>query len=86
MQNSERREPGDLPKTGATHAAGGAVQEIRMATSTIAMRETRAAAWKVALPVFLAGVFLVYVVGMAQTAPIHNAAHDTRHSLSFPCH
>ena len=52
-----------------------------MATSTIAVRETRAAAWKVALPVFLAGVFLVYVVGMA-----HNAAHDTRHSLSFPCH
>lgn len=57
-----------------------------MTTSTIAVRETRASAWKVALPVLLAGMFLVYVVGMAQTAPIHNAAHDTRHSLSFPCH
>jgi cobalt transporter subunit CbtB len=32
------------------------------------------------------GAFLVIGVGFAQADAIHNAAHDTRHSLSFPCH
>lgn len=34
----------------------------------------------------LFGVFLVYGVGFAQPNVLHNAAHDTRHSLVFPCH
>jgi cobalt transporter subunit CbtB len=32
------------------------------------------------------GVFVLYGVGLAQDARMHNAAHDTRHSLGFPCH
>lgn len=32
------------------------------------------------------GVFMVFGVGFAQSAELHNAAHDTRHSYSFPCH
>jgi cobalt transporter subunit CbtB len=34
----------------------------------------------------LLGVFLVFGTGMAQIPAAHNAAHDTRHSLAFPCH
>ena len=34
----------------------------------------------------LIGVFLIYGVGFAQPNMLHNAAHDTRHSLVFPCH
>jgi cobalt transporter subunit CbtB len=34
----------------------------------------------------LLGVFLVWSVGLSPIAALHNAAHDTRHSLAFPCH
>lgn len=34
----------------------------------------------------LLGVALVFLSGFAQPQLLHNAAHDTRHSLSFPCH
>ncbi len=36
--------------------------------------------------VFLFGAGLVFMVGFAHSSAIHNAAHDTRHSLAFPCH
>jgi len=39
-----------------------------------------------ALAAALLGVFLVWGVGFAPIAALHNAAHDTRHSLAFPCH
>ena len=32
------------------------------------------------------GFAVLYVVGFAGSAGIHEAAHDTRHSLNFPCH
>ena len=34
----------------------------------------------------LLGAFLILGVGFADSSTIHNAAHDTRHSISFPCH
>jgi cobalt transporter subunit CbtB len=40
----------------------------------------------VALVAFAFGVALVFTTGFAHSAMLHNAAHDTRHSLSFPCH
>lgn len=39
-----------------------------------------------ALAVFLAGAGLVYVTGFAGPAFLHNAAHDSRHAMAFPCH
>ncbi len=44
---------------------------------------TRMIAGLIAL--FLGG-FLVFGVGLANSATLHNAAHDTRHSYGFPCH
>jgi cobalt transporter subunit CbtB len=32
------------------------------------------------------GAFVVYGVGFAGPATIHNAAHDVRHAFAFPCH
>ena len=32
------------------------------------------------------GLVLLYAAGFAETAALHNAAHDGRHSASFPCH
>lgn len=34
----------------------------------------------------LMSAFLILGVGFADSSTIHNAAHDTRHSVSFPCH
>jgi cobalt transporter subunit CbtB len=32
------------------------------------------------------GSFLVVGTGLAQSETLHNAAHDTRHAIGFPCH
>ncbi len=37
------------------------------------------------LAMFL-GSFLVFGVGLAHDGRMHNAAHDTRHAIGFPCH
>lgn len=34
----------------------------------------------------LLGLFVVGVSGFAHIDAVHNAAHDVRHSLAFPCH
>ena len=45
----------------------------------------RAALWHAAIAIAL-GFAVLYVVGFAGSATIHDAAHDARHSLNFPCH
>jgi len=32
------------------------------------------------------GALLVLGVGFLHAAPVHDAAHDTRHAIGFPCH
>lgn len=34
----------------------------------------------------LLGAFLVWGVGFSHSDVLHNAAHDARHSIGFPCH
>ena len=34
----------------------------------------------------LLGVCVVFVVGFSHLDVVHNAAHDYRHSMAFPCH
>ena len=41
------------------------------------------------LPAFCAillGIFLIMGVGFSHSDTVHDAAHDSRHSLAFPCH
>ena len=34
----------------------------------------------------LLGVVMLFGVGFAPVGVVHNAAHDTRHAVAFPCH
>jgi cobalt transporter subunit CbtB len=34
----------------------------------------------------LLGMFIVGGVGLSHIMAVHNAAHDYRHSMGFPCH
>jgi cobalt transporter subunit CbtB len=39
-----------------------------------------------ALMAGLLGMLVIWGVGFSPIAALHNAAHDTRHSMAFPCH
>lgn len=56
----------------------------RTATPQIAA-SLRGRAAAAAIAAFL-GALLIWAVGFSPMAAAHNAAHDTRHSLAFPCH
>jgi cobalt transporter subunit CbtB len=36
--------------------------------------------------VALLGLFVLGVLGFSHIEVVHNAAHDYRHSMGFPCH
>ena len=60
-----------------TQTAGA---KVSAATSLTASR---------AVPIFMAallGIFLIGGVGFSHIEAVHNAAHDYRHSMGFPCH
>ncbi len=52
-------------------------------TANIATTRTGFGAYVLALTV---GVALLTVSGMAQATVLHDAAHDQRHAMAFPCH
>lgn len=39
-----------------------------------------------AVVAFCVGAMFVFLTGFASPTVLHNAAHDTRHALAFPCH
>ncbi len=93
------REPGDLPASMqlkwppvgwlrrlnvTTHSTNPATTPANTTTQVIGGE--RAEVRNAALAALAFGVALVFTVGFASPATIHNAAHDTRHALSFPCH
>ncbi len=61
---------------------------MSISTSSIAAGRIgpKLAALAPALVVAALGIAIVYVVGFASPHAIHEAAHDVRHSLNFPCH
>ncbi|HTT36161.1 MAG TPA: CbtB domain-containing protein [Burkholderiales bacterium] len=62
------------------------MSDIAQANGVAAHRSGRfAAIWPVCIAAAL-GVVLVSLAGFAGSQSIHNAAHDARHSLNFPCH
>lgn len=46
------------------------------------------ASQRISTAVFAAafGVFLVYFTAFSHSEMLHNAAHDTRHAITAPCH
>jgi cobalt transporter subunit CbtB len=55
-------------------------------TAPVVRKIERSEALRAAGICLLLGLGLVFLTGFAYPEVIHNAAHDTRHSLSFPCH
>lgn len=47
---------------------------------------TAAAPLASVLFVALLGATLLFATGLAQSATLHDAAHDVRHATGFPCH
>ena len=47
---------------------------------------SKAEALKAAAIALFLGLGLVYATGFAYPESVHDAAHDSRHALSFPCH
>lgn len=47
---------------------------------------SRAEVLRAALAAAGLGALLLWGVGFAGSDVLHNAAHDTRHSIGFPCH
>ncbi len=41
---------------------------------------------KAAIIAFFLGSVLIYGIGFTDMDSVHDAAHDSRHALSFPCH
>ena len=35
---------------------------------------------------FITGLALLFASGLAQATAFHDAAHDQRHAMAFPCH
>jgi cobalt transporter subunit CbtB len=40
----------------------------------------------IAAATLMFGLGLVFLTGFAHSQTVHNAAHDTRHAMAFPCH
>ena len=32
------------------------------------------------------GMSMLYIAGFMESSTVHNAAHDMRHTIGFPCH
>ena len=58
------------------------VKTINAANTDVAINEILKA--RILAVVF--GIAILFVVGFSHSTIAHNAAHDTRHALAFPCH
>ena len=61
----------------------------RSATTSLSASHAQASANARIVPALFAigfGLFLFIGTGFAAPSLIHNATHDTRHSLGLPCH
>lgn len=59
------------------------------ATNLLAQIQTGVIPWATVYAIMaavLTGVFIISAVGFAGPEVLHNAAHDIRHGLAFPCH
>ena len=62
--------------------AGMRMQSAASTAASVSLSERLAAAAMAAL----LGLGIIWGVGFSHVPAWHNAAHDTRHSMAFPCH
>ena len=53
---------------------------------SVAIPDERREALRYGIAAILLGIVFIGVTGFAPIQAIHDAAHNTRHSVSFPCH
>ena len=56
------------------------------AVKTKSLSNSKIEILKAATVAFLLGAALIYGIGFTEIEGVHDAAHDSRHALSFPCH
>jgi cobalt transporter subunit CbtB len=56
--------------------------------TTIAVRNLTSVSSRIKLGVvcLFFGATIIFTVGLSDISAAHNAAHNTRHSIGFPCH
>jgi cobalt transporter subunit CbtB len=94
QQHFVRREPGDLPFNRAispactTYLVQLPFTEVDMAANVVSTGKILSLSDRLILgfSALLLGGFLVFGVGLANSATIHDTAHDVRHANGFPCH
>ncbi|GKX34768.1 MAG: cobalt transporter [Rhizobiaceae bacterium MnEN-MB40S] len=64
------------------------VTEVAMANRTIKTHTIGAAGQCVTIAVtaLIVGAFFIFGAGFANSAVLHDTAHDARHAYGFPCH
>ncbi len=69
----------------ATNPSGVTGKDYKMTTAT---KTATLANTNILTITFVAllGATMVFLAGHAQSAALHDAAHDVRHSSGFPCH
>lgn len=55
------------------------------------LQQTVEASKPVARPIqvfaaLMLGMSMLYIAGFMESSTVHNAAHDMRHTIGFPCH
>lgn len=68
--------PGGEPGRGVTD----------MTTTTLTNESTTSLSLVGVGGAILTALVLLYFTGFAEAAKYHDSAHDTRHTLAFPCH
>ncbi|TLG79012.1 CbtB domain-containing protein [Methylocystis sp. B8] len=58
----------------------------KSSVNSTVLAPSRLEALKAAAVALVLGFGLVWLAGFAYPESVHDAAHDTRHALSFPCH
>lgn len=74
---SGRRRDGERTLDMTTLDNAGAARDLA-GTAPLAMTAV--------LGVAALGALLLFLAGQAQSAALHDAAHDVRHATGFPCH
>ena len=61
-------------------------KQMTAATKSLVLSSARIDALRYGFAAIFLGVVFIGVAGFAHYPAIHDAAHDTRHAVSFPCH
>lgn len=69
-----------------THSTNNTIATSTLAGSDLLVHGTAIGSKWPALFAAILGAVIIYGVGFSNLSVSHNAAHDTRHAMVFPCH